>query len=248
VNPIRSLTLILLLVLHTNAFAEADEPWKFSVAPYLWVTGQEGQVATLPSTPPIDLDISFGDIIENLDMTLMGIVEARKNRFGLFSEIFYVGISVDADVPSDLYSDADYEQDLWGISLGGSFALTQDANHYLNAVAGIRFWDLDNTIKFRGGLLPAQKVSEQESWSDFFVGLKGRKDLNDRWLLNGWAIVAVAGDSDSSFDLFGGVGYKFSDTFSLDVGYRHHEIEYENRGFLYDVEMSGPIVGLVFQL
>jgi hypothetical protein len=244
----QSIFLALIFCMSTKALAADHDAWQFSIAPYMWVTGQEGEVATLPPAPPIDVDISFGDILENLDMTLMGVFEARKDRFGMFGELFYVSISAGASTPAPLFTAVDYEQDLWGISLGGSFALTQNADHQLDAVAGVRFWDLDNTIELKSELLPTQEISEQESWNDFFVGLKGRRNLNDRWFLNGWVIVAVAGDSDSSFDLFGGVGYRFNDELSLDVGYRHHEIEYEDQEFLYDVEMSGPIVGLVFKL
>jgi len=40
--------------------------------------------------------VSFSDVIDNLDIALMGIIEARKGRYGIFSELFYVGISADA--------------------------------------------------------------------------------------------------------------------------------------------------------
>lgn len=243
----RSLILIILLSLQANAFAEAEESWHFSATPYLWVTGQEGEVATLPSIPPAELDISFNDIISNLDMTLMGLVEARKARIGFFGEIFYVGVSTDADTPGPAFPGADYEQDLWGVSLGASYALTQSSTGHLDALAGFRLWDLDNDLKLRPGSLPSREISGQESWNDFFVGLKGRTSLNERWFLSGWGMLAVAGDSDSSWDLFGGVGYEFSDTLSLDIGYRHQVIDYENGDFLYDVELSGPIIGLIIQ-
>jgi hypothetical protein len=230
-----------------NAFAGGNGDWTFTVVPYAWVTGQEGKVATLPPAAPADLDISFSDVIDNLDIGLMGIIEARKGRFAIFSEVFYVGISTDAaNTPGPFYSGAEYEQDLWGITLGGFYELTQSDKYQLDAITGLRFWDLDNEFQLKAGTLPARNISHRENWNDLFIGLKGLFNLDKRWYLSGWVVAAVAGDSDSAWDVYGGVGYKYSDSFSLTVGYRHQEVDYEDGDFLYDIEMSGPAIGLNF--
>ena len=56
----------------------------------------------------------------------------------------------------------------------------------------------------------------------------------------------MAGDSDSAWDVMASVGYEIKDDFSLTVGYRHQEVDYREGDFLFDVELSGPIIGLVF--
>ncbi len=239
------LVALLAMFVQQNLHAESGDDWKFTIAPYLWMAGQEGAVATLPGTPPADIDLSFGDILKELDMALMGVAEARKGRFGIFGEVFYIRVSPGAKTRGPLYSGVSYDQDLWSLSAGGLFAMSQDQDHTLDAVIGIRLWDLDNKLKFKAGVLPALNTSRQESWSDLFVGLKGRRDLNDHWYINGWAYTAVGGESDSYWDIFGGVGYKFS-AFSLDLGYRYQKVDYEDDGFIYDVAISGPIVGFVF--
>lgn len=247
-NLSNRILLLGLLVLPVWASADGGEEWTFTVAPYMWITGLEGRIATLPPLPPAEVDISFGDVLDNLDMALMGLVEARKGRFGLSGEILYLSVSVGGDLPGPEFSKADYEEDLLSATFAASYALTQDVDHHLDAVAGVRFWDLDNTLQLAAGDMPATTISEQESWNDLFVGLKGKTRLNDHWYLAGSAYAAVAGDSDSFWDVFGGVGYEYSDTFSLVVGYRHQEVDYEKGDFLFDIEMSGPIVGLVFRL
>jgi hypothetical protein len=237
-----------LFALPVNAFASGNGDWTFSVVPYVWVTGQEGKVATLPPAEPADLDVSFSDVIDNLDISLMVLMEARKGRFAVFSEIFYVGISTDdADTPGPFYSGTEYEQDLWGISLGGSYELTQSDKYKLEAVTGLRFWDLDNEFQLKAGILPARNISHREKWNDLFIGLKGKFNLDTRWYLSGWGVAAVAGDSDSVWDVYGGVGYEYSDSLLLSVGYRHQEVDYENGDFLFDIEMSGPMIGLNFR-
>jgi hypothetical protein len=238
--------LVFLVFNAPGSYADAGGEWEFRVAPYLWVAGQEGKVATLPGTPPVDLDVSFSDILKELDMALMGTAEARKGRFGVFGEVFFTRVSPDAKTPGAAFSKVAYDQELWTLSAGGFYILSQAQDHNLDAVIGVRRWDLDNDLTFKDGLLPGFKVSGQESWNDVFVGLKGRKALDDRWFINGWGYVAVSGDSDSYWDLFAGVGYKFN-AFALDVGYRHQVVDFNENGFIYDIKISGPTVGFVFE-
>lgn len=88
---------------------------------------------------------------------------------------------------------------------------------------------------------------EQESWNEAFFGLRGRTGLGEAWFLTGWGMVAVAGDTDTSWNVYAGAGYEYSDSISLTPGYRPQEIKYENGDFLYDIRMSGPITGLRFR-
>jgi len=110
-----------------------------------------------------------------------------------------------------------------------------------------QYWDLDNSLKLTAGLSPETKVSEHESWQDPFIGMRSKVWLNPQWTLLGWGIVSVAGDSDSAFDLFAAVGYEYSDAVSFTAGYRHIEVDYDHGDFLYDVEISGPIIGGTFR-
>jgi len=241
----RFAVVVLAMFVQQNLRAESNDDWKFTIAPYLWMAGQKGTVATLPGTPPAEIDVSFSDIVKDLDMALMGTAVARKGRFGVFGEIFYTKVSPGAKTPGPAFSGVAYDQDLWSVTAGGLFALSQDQDHNLDAVIGVRRWDLDNKLKFKAGLLPDLSTSKQKNWNDVFVGITGRKNLNDSWYINGWGYVAVGGDSDSYWDLFGGVGYKFN-SFSLDFGYRHQVVDYEDDGFIYDIKISGPIIGFVF--
>jgi hypothetical protein len=66
-----------------SAYAESDgtDKWHFQMAPYAWLAGQEGKVATLPPLPPADIDVHFyDDILGNINGALMLVGEARKGR------------------------------------------------------------------------------------------------------------------------------------------------------------------------
>jgi predicted porin len=225
------------------AFADTNE-WKFSFIPYAWFTAQKGKIATVPPAQPADLDISFSDILENLDIALTGFFEAKKGRFGIAGEVNYASVSADIDTPGPFFSGADYEQDMLALSLMGVYQLTQNSQYQVDALLGVRHWDLDNTLKLDAGLLSARKVSERERWYDITLGLKGKTKLNEQWFLSGMINFAISGDSDKYWDAVAGINYQYKKDLSFVVGYRHQEVDYDNGDFLFDIETTGPIIGL----
>jgi len=236
-----------LFVLPMSVHANNNDEWKFSITPYFWVTGQDGKVATVPPASPAEIDVSFNDVIDNLDMALMGFAEARKGRLGIFAEVFYIGITVDVDTPGPFFSGAEYEQDLWALSLGGSYRLTQNSQYQIDVLVGLRHWSLENTFDLEPSLSPAQEVSHKESWTDLFTGFKGQAKINEQWSLTSWVASAVAGDSNSHWDIFGAIVYEYSNAMSFTAGYRYQKVDYSDGDFLYDIEMSGPVLGLTFK-
>jgi hypothetical protein len=244
-NFIIILTLFFTATGHVSA--NEDEPWSFTFAPYLWLAGQQGTVGTLAGLPASEIDVSTGDILDNLDIGLMGVAEARKGRFGVVTELFYIGITADANTPGPFFSSTAYEQEFLALSIAPFYRIINKKETSLDILAGLRWWHLDNELELSAGLLPARTVQTDEDWFDPIVGIKGRTMINANWFATGWAVSAVAGDSDSAWDVFAGIGYAFNDARSLTIGYRHQEVDYQSGSFLYDVETSGPLLGYVFR-
>lgn len=238
--------LITLSAMLLTLSVHAEDEWQFVVSPYLWMAGQSGDVATLPGAQPAEIDIEFEDIIEHLDTTFMGLFEARKDKLVLFSEIFYIDIETDkADTPRQLFSDTQYEQQMAGLTLGGGYRWNHE-NIFIDFIGGVRYWEVDNELRLDAGLLPAEDTRQREHWIDPILGLKSRWVLSDLWSITAWLMSAVGGDSDSASDLFAGVNYLLSKDLSLSAGYRHQTVDYDKDGFLYDVEISGPLIGVSF--
>jgi hypothetical protein len=78
------------------------------------------------------------------------------------------------------------------------------------------------------------------------VGLKGRLNLSEGFYLTGWGMIG-GGGSELMWDVMGGLGYSFSDSFSTVAGYRAVSADYRNDGLVYDVVQQGPILGFVFR-
>lgn len=239
--------LTVLLLVSSNASADEPARWQFRASPYLWGAGLKGSVATLPPAQPVDVDVSFGDVLDKLDVGLMGAVEGRRNRWGFLTEILYLSLSADADTPGPLFSNLDYQMDMWLVTAAVTYALSDSDRHFLDIVAGVTYWDVDNRLAFEQGVASRRKISEQESWADPIAGLRGRIRLDANWSLAGHVFSAVAGDSDSAWELYAGVGYELGERWSLVAGYRHKEVDYAKAGFVYDVEMSGPLLGAAYR-
>jgi hypothetical protein len=56
--------------------------WEFAGSAYLWAAGVEGTDAAGD-----DIDVSFSDVLEDLDGGLMGILAARKGRWTLLADV-----------------------------------------------------------------------------------------------------------------------------------------------------------------
>lgn len=239
------LTMLALLVASWNASAAFDDGWSYRLTPYLWGSGLKGSVATLVPAPPAEVDVAFSDILDNLDFALMAIFEARSgNRIGFTGDIFYLGLSADVETSGPFFSGGEYEQDFWALGGAVTYALVDDAGTFLDLSLGVNYFDLDNELRLTEGLLSSRRIADDDSWADAVVGLRGRAMLNERWFLAGRASVAAFGGSNSFWDLYGGIGYAFNDRFSAVAGYRYQQLDREKSDFLFDVEMSGAIIGV----
>jgi hypothetical protein len=207
----------------------------------------KGEAATLPPAGSSKIDLSFSEILDELDIGIMGMFEARKGKFALWSDVFYSRISTSVDTPGPFYDGADYEQKLGYTSFGVSYRVVENEWLELDALAGVRFFFLDNEMDLNGGILPAENSQYDENWYDPFLSVKTNVALTEKLYFTGWAGMAVGGESESSYDFFGGLGYKFSETYSAVAGYRHLEVDYEQGDFLFGVEMSGLLLGLVIR-
>jgi hypothetical protein len=230
----------------TNS-AKSDS-WTFGLTPYVWLAGLEGDVATIAALPPISVDAGFDDIIENIDFTLMVAAEARRGRFGLLADISYLSLSVEGDTPGTLFDGGEIESETLFATFAGAYRTLESDHVDLDLLAGLRLWYVETEIDLDAGLLPGQGVEDDEFWADPIIGLRANAALGHRFFLTGTADIGGFGvSSDFTWQVLGTLGYEFNDWFAARVGYRHLDVDYEDDGFLWDVAMSGPILGATFR-
>ena len=62
--------------------------WKFQLTLYGWATALNGDVG-IRNLPPVDVDVSFADILDNLDGAIMGSLFASNGRFVVLTDVVW---------------------------------------------------------------------------------------------------------------------------------------------------------------
>jgi hypothetical protein len=217
--------------------------WTFAISPYFWAAGLSGDLGIF-GQPTVHVDADFSDIFDHLDFAMMAIGEARNDRFSIFADVMYTKLGGDGETPGPLFDSVDVTSETFAGLLGVGYSVLQDGNSRLDLVAGARVWSVDTDISFSGGIIGDLDVSDGDTWVDGLVGVRGRYDFNENWYLTGWGLIG-AGGADLDWDVAGGLGYQFNDTWSAVAGYRALGVDYSNDGFVFDVVQQGPILGVV---
>ncbi|MEL1265757.1 hypothetical protein [Pseudoxanthomonas putridarboris] len=252
----RGMVLVALAVLSHAARAQAadNEAWSFRIAPYLWGSAIDGNVAH--ARLPIDLhaSMSFGDVWDNLDVGAMGTFEARKGRYGMLADGMLAKLSTTVHAP---VAGAALPVRLKTRTATGLVAFQygwlENDDGYLDLVAGVRVWSARTRLAYSIPVpvpppVPQQySGSQQERWVDLQVGIKGRRAFSNRMFVGGWAL-AGAGESDLSTDVMLLAGYDVNERLSVVAGYRWLSTDYEtSSGFKFDTTMQGPGMGLEYR-
>ena len=226
--------------------AEADR-WSFTIAPYVYMTGLQGDVGTLPPLPSGKIDASFGDIIKNVNLGFMGSGELRKGRVGIITDVFWTRVTTDFMTPQGiLFNGGTLQSDTVMATVSGAFRIAQAERGWLDLVGGVRGYYIGTDLTLNAGLLPQQNVSNSTGWVDGLGGLRGRVNIWKGLFANA-VTVAGGGGSNVMVDLLGGMGYAFTEHISVYGGYRYVKVDYQNKsGFVWDVDYKGPVFGAAF--
>jgi hypothetical protein len=252
----RGLLAIVFCMLSSTALAQdaSREQWEFRIAPYLWGTAIDGNVAH--ARLPIDFHsgLGFGDVWNHLDVGAMGTFEARKGRYGVLADGLFSKLSATVHAP---VAGAALPVRLKGRTATGVLAFrygwieNDDGN--LDLVAGLRIWSARTRLAYSIPVpvpppVPQQYSGEQqERWVDLQVGIKGRRVFANRMFVGGWAL-AGKGESDLSTDVMLLMGYGFNDRTSIIAGYRRLSTDYAtSNGFKFDTTLQGPGIGLEYR-
>src|SRR5262245_54578093 len=122
--------------------AEPENEWTFTVVPYIWFAGLNGDVAAFGS-PEVDADISFSEVLDHLDMGLMGAAEARYGRFSLATDLLWAKLSDNQNTPLGILAhDVDLTAEALIFTGAGAYSLIYEEGGNLDVLAGARLWSI----------------------------------------------------------------------------------------------------------
>jgi hypothetical protein len=226
-----------------GAYVECN--WHVDLTPYLWFCGLHGNVGAAGYVVPAN--VSFSDVLSQLNIGLMGVLDVRRKRIGLLTDLLFVSLSTDqktTPVQGGAYSGFTVNSKLFFVAPEVYYRLLDKGRFSVDALAGARSWHLDNSISLLPGNLAAPSVGQTQSWVDPILGARFRVNLAKGLYVN---LIGDAGGfgagSQSTWQVYSGVGKEFKKKFALALGYRYLSVDYTNGGFVYDTHMSGLLAG-----
>jgi hypothetical protein len=234
------------VIAQAGATPPQGKDWQVTVAPYFWMarTKMNLDVGQFSRSTTID----FVDIVPQLHGAFAAHAEGTWREWTGFLDLFYVsmgqsepkgGISVSTNL-QQLFFEFGGTYRLPALLLGKAGSLT------FEPLAGGRFMWVDASLGF-----PNQKVSGNGNVIDPMIGGRIVWRITDTWSLWFRGDVGGFGISDSqsklTYNLLGGVEWRFTPRASAMAGFRYLNIDLEKgsgrRTFNADIEMFGPFLG-----
>jgi len=268
---LRKLKFIFLLVIVISLPVYGEDPntsghWEIRLMPYVWVPTMKADSTINGLTGSIGLNPS--DVIEYLDFGAMGRVEAWKGKWGFsFDGLFMnlgasqsfqgrrdlVNFNIDADVRLGI---ADFA--LMNRLFEKSFGNNNQQKFTFEPYGGLRYGYLrqkiDLNVNIPGFGSIGRTFGTSEDWVEPFVGGRLIWDLNNKIAFNVRADAGgfgIGSASDLTWQIVGGMDYKFSKNIILNAGYRYVDFDY-SRGsgsdeFGIHLKAYGPVLGLTIK-
>ena len=210
-----------------------------------------------------DVEASFSDIWDSLDVGVIGYVEARRGKLNLTGNLVYTKLSQDGDgvvsVPLPMAPGADVDVDLetelliaearatWEVLSLPLFGEADERRVSLDVGPAFRAWwtrtDLD--VKVEGPMGPVrQGFDESVRWIDFLAAARIRAELHERvtlYVSGDFGGFDVGSSAHRTWSLMGILGYRLGPRWDLVAGWRTLKVDRRET----DAKMEGPILGVL---
>lgn len=246
--------------------AGSDSPtsdWEFASSIYLWVSAVDGE--TQADGVEADVDLSFGDIIDQTDFAFMGTIQANyQRRWFYFFDLVFADISDDEKFATPMgtaFLDVDSRQIRADLAVGrrilsrplsellGSPPRSADQRvFHLDLFGGLRYWYLKDEIELS---IPPQFVSTSNSdwWIDPLVGARARLDVSERlWVDLSGSVggFGIGEASDFTWQLWAVASYRFAERWAVAGGYRVTVVDRDQGSNEQDLLWHGPMLGMTY--
>jgi hypothetical protein len=227
----------------------ADDAWQHTMSLYMIGASIDGEAGVGSITA--DVDVSFGDILDNLEMGAMAAYRGERGPWAVVADVIWMNLEQEKGglgPTGGRRSEVELDQFITELDL--SYAL----NERLDAYAGLRYWDVDTdlTVVFGGPLGQTLSGSLSEDWVDPLVGLRYEWPLSEKWVLVARGDIGGFGvGSDFSWHATAFAAWKLSERASLLFGFRFLDVDYDDGSgsdrFLMDVGEGGPAAGFAWR-
>ena len=242
--------------------APAPTPkWEFTMAPYLWATAFKGTVEA--GGVSSDVDLSFSDILDDLDIAALAAFEARYDKLSLTSNVIYLKLSTDGshpagpglgatppsslDVKTDSQSVIVEGREAWEVLSLPLFGAGDERRIALDLGPGFRYWwlDVSTDLTQKPGTFKAS-VDQNTNWVDWVGGARVRAQLTQNIGLvasGDYGGFDIGSSSHRTWSAAGFLTYRLGEHWDLAGGWR---TIYLDRGTV-DLRIQGPLLGALYR-
>ena len=227
--------------------------WQFTVTPYFWAAGLNGDVQVFPRVPVAHVDESFSDIWDALNFAAMGAAELRNDRFGFLTDFVYVDTEVDKQKDLEVHGisgrvKADLETKLFNSTTSAFYALYNSNAVEIDVLAGARIWAVDTDLSLNFERLGNASASSSFSWIDPIVGARAHINFSERFSATVYGDIGGFGaGAKLDWQVFGTLNYALTKHWTASAGYRYLAVDYEKGGHIFDVNMGGPLIAASYR-
>jgi opacity protein-like surface antigen len=247
--------MVLLIVASMSASAAAEEKaqkdgWELGANLYMWMSNIGGKTAGSDS-----FELTFDDILKDLDFVYMGGFEARNGRWHITTDIIYMNLEQDDNtkvtLPGevDLKAHADVKLQSWVVTpaVGYTFIETEKVN--MEILAGARYlWlkpELD--LNITGPLHERDRnISDSGDVWDGIVGIRGTVNLDKNWYVPYYVDIGT-GDSNLTWQWMAGFGVRVSKVVDVVAAWRYLYWKFDDNKVLDQMYINGPGIGVKFR-
>jgi len=233
----RSGALLALLALGGAAQAEGSSPGDaiFTLSPTFWAAGVDSDLGLH------GLDFS----IDDRNRTGLLGAEYRTGGWSLLAEAGYLDYAQSESGPAPLggrmTATAEVTERLF--MLGAARTVMEGPQLRLDLLAGLRHLKLEQSLTMRMSS-SVGKGSEEASWTDPLIGVRGEVGLGGHWFIPfQFDVVPFGSGSDSAWQGSAALGYRL-EWGDVTLGYRRFDYDYSEDGLEFDGSHSGMTLGL----
>jgi hypothetical protein len=151
------------------------DSWDYSASIYLWGAAIGGTTTTGQ-----EVDISFSDIIDNLDFGYMGHFDAKKGKWTVAADAIYLKVRP-RDIASSPGPINKFEFRSWIVTPYAAYNIVDSDQWNLNLLAGARYIYMKPELTFGPRVPGPGTASLSDSNWDGVIGMKGNYKLNDKY-------------------------------------------------------------------
>ena len=135
-----------------------SEPWQFTIAVPGWMAGLDGTIGVRGVNA--DINIDFPEILQHLDMIFAARAEAQKGPFGIFGEVFYIGLSDNTQI-NGLINNIHEQVDITLVDGALSWRLFNQPRWSLDFAAGTHYTNVFEQLELHSDSIAIQRASER---------------------------------------------------------------------------------------